>query len=124
MKIKKLLDAVPALRKIAAQDLSLKTLYTLSKTIGKIENELGLYEVQRQKLISQYCDRHESGFTVKNEFKDEFSLKFSELLDFEVDMENVKPVKIPYDEKITLSYNDLVALGDFIVLESEDDGDA
>ena len=50
MKMKTLVDAVPALRKLSAQDMALSTLHRLHILIGKATPHLQFYDEKRNAM--------------------------------------------------------------------------
>lgn len=116
-----LVYAKPALVKIASQDLTIKTLYKVSKILKKLDDELMIYEKGRKKILDNHAEISGDVYVPKEGHEDDFVREFNELYELEVDIGDIKPVKIPASEKITLSYQDLCALRDFIEIEAEDD---
>lgn len=110
MKMKELIDALPSIRKISEQDLSTKTLYSVSKTMKKLENELDFYDKRRQQLIEDYCEEKDGRTEPKPEYKEVFEREFLELLNLDITPDGFKPVEIPENENIRLSYSDLCAV--------------
>lgn len=117
MKMKTLVDAIPALQKLAKQELTIKTLYRVSKLLSKLDDELAIYSKTRESLIQNYCVVENGTVIPKEESIDEFNEKFIELLEFEIDSLGELPIEIPLEEKITLSYNDLNLIKAFIVIK-------
>ena len=121
MKIRELVDAVPSIRKISAQDLRAKTLYRVSLLLDRFDGELKSYDDVREKLIAKYCDRKGDRVVPRAECAEEFEREMLELLDTDIDMEGVKPVEIPADEDVRLSYTDLRLLDGFVTIKFEED---
>ena len=115
MKIRKLVEATPALREIANQRLPMKTLYRVTRLIRKIRPQLDFYDEQYQKLIMEYCTEDEGGFLLPVGSKTDFENALNELFDLDVEV-NIEPVSIPENEaeNLRLSYNDICALEGFI----------
>lgn len=120
MNMRALVNAKPALIKIASQDLSMKTLYRVSKLLKKLDGELAIYEKQRQRIFEQHGEVSGDIYVPREGHEEDFVREFNELLAVEVDMGDIKPVKIPADEKIAMSYQDLCAVREFIEIEMED----
>lgn len=116
MKIMQVVEALPALQKLAGQDISIKKLYKISKLLGNLENEIAFYNAQRNKILAQYCDIVGNQYVPREEDEAELNAKMRELLDTEIECD-VKEVVIGTDENIKLSYNDLVMLHGFVSLE-------
>jgi len=100
----KLINAVPAMQKLSAADLSLKCVYKVRKLLNKVDEELIFYNSENQKLREST----------------EYQKNFKELLDFEIDLEYVKPV-IHESENIKLSVNDVTLLEEFITFIFEEE---
>ena len=124
MKMKNLVDAVPSIRKIATQDLRAKTLYRVSLLLDRFDGELKAYDETKNKLIEKYCNVTDGKVTPKADCAADFERELLELLDMEIDMKGVKPVEIPADEDVRLSYSDLSLLGEFIKIKFEEDDNA
>lgn len=122
MRMADLIQAQDAFKKLAAQDLSLKTLYKIFKLLDEVEAQLKFYESQRMKLLGKYC-RYENGtYTPIPEFEEEFNDKVRELMNLElgIDEEDL-PVRISEAEDAKLSYSDLYALKKFIEIGGADE---
>lgn len=119
MTMKNLVDAAPVLRKIAGQELSLRTLYRVQKVFGKLEYNLRFYDGQRAEIVRECCEEKD-GRLVPRPGKDaEMNRRFGELLSFEVDADGIEPVVIPAEENVRLSYNDLQAVWEFVRIGEE-----
>lgn len=116
MKFKQVVEALPALQKLAGQDLSIKKLYKVSKLLGNLENEIAFYNAQRNKILAQHCDIVGNQYVPREEDLEKLNAEIGELLDTDIECE-VKDVVIGVDEDIKLSYNDLVQLKGFVSLE-------
>lgn len=116
MKIKQVVEALPSLQKLAGQDLSIKKLYKVSKLLGSLDNEIAFYNAQRSKILSQYCDIVGNQYVPRKEDEAKLNTELGELLDTDIEGE-IKEVVLGIDENIKLSYNDLVALKGFVVIE-------
>lgn len=121
MKMRNLVDAVPSIRKIANQDLRARTLYRVSLLLDRFEGELKTYDEVREKLIQKYCDAADGKVIPRKETAAEFECEMIELLDTEVNTDGLKPVEIPADEDIRISYADLCLLGEFIKIKFEEE---
>jgi len=102
LKIIELLNAIPAMQKLSAADLSLKCCHQLDKLFEKVDNEITFFNRKLQELQGKYP---EAG--------DEFKEKQSELLNFEIEIDFVRPV-IRESENIRISVNDKRFLKEFI----------
>jgi hypothetical protein len=57
----RIVNDAPALGAISQKNLPIKVSYALAKNIGKIEDELKLYNKEKQKLIDIYSIKDEEG---------------------------------------------------------------
>lgn len=121
MTIQNLVDAVPVLRKIAAQEMSVRTLYKLSRMLNKLEEYLRFYETERQEILRKYCEKQDGKTVPRAGMEDKINERFRELLEFEVDLDGLEPVMIPAEEEIRLSYNDLQAVREFVRIGEQED---
>lgn len=120
MKIKNIISAVASLQKIASAELSMKTLYSVSKLMKKVETELDFYNMERQKIAEKYGTRiDDETFRISDDKKKDYEREMSELLDIEIE-EDIKPITLPFNENVKLSYNDLIALEGFVDVQFEE----
>ena len=119
MKIGQIVEALPSLQKLAAQDLSIKMLYKIDKLLGKLNDELVFYNDQRTKIFNKYYDIVGNQYQPREENIEQLNAEMGELLDTEVECD-IKEVVINVNEDVKLSYNDLVQLKGFIRIEGED----
>lgn len=118
-----LANAKPALLKIASQDLTIRTLYKISKLMRKLDDELLIYEAQRQRILDRHGEISGEIYVPKAGHEEDFVREFNELFAVEIDLGDIKPVKIPLSEKLVLSYQDLYAVRDFVEIEGECEND-
>ena len=119
MKIIQVVNALPALQKLATQDLSIKKLYKISKLLGNLEDEIAFYYDQREKILGKYCDVVGNQYVPRKENEAELNKELNELFETEIEYE-IKEVVLSDNENIKLSYNDLVLLRGFVEIEGED----
>lgn len=119
MKIVQVVNALPALQKLATQDISIKKLYKISKLLGNLEDEIAFYNDQREKILGKYCDVVNNQYVPKKENEEDIHRELNELFETEIECE-VQEVVIGDNENIKLSYNDLVLLRGFIRIEGDD----
>ena len=116
MKIVQVVDALPSLQKLAAQDLSIKILYKVSKLLGNLDNEIAFYTEKRNQILSQYCDIVGNQYVPRKKDEAKLNNEIKELLDIDIECD-IKEVVIGCDEDIKLSYNDLMTLRGFVRIE-------
>ena len=61
MLLKEIVSAVPALGKLAAANLRLKTAYELKKTADILQKEVDFFEQERRKIVEKYGTAQEDG---------------------------------------------------------------
>jgi hypothetical protein len=118
MKIVQVVDARPSLQKLATQDLSIKTLYKVSKLLDKLDEELVFYNKQRDKILAKHCDIEGNQYKPREAEVEKLNAEMQELLNMEIEYE-VKEVAIDVNEDVKLSYNDLVSLRGFVRIEGD-----
>ena len=117
MKTKTLVDAVPALRKLSAQDMALSTLHRLHILIGKATPHLQFYDEKRNAILKKYCVEDGGRLVPLPDKKSALERDIGALLD--VDIDDIEPITVS-GEDVKLSYADYVALGGIIDFEKED----
>ncbi len=113
---KALLNSISNLRVLSKKQLPVKVSYAIAKNISKIEKELTIYEIERQKLIDKYAKKDNEGKVVADnngqiKFKDKenWEKDINELLDIEVEIEFHK-FNIKHLEGREISPAELIAL--------------
>lgn len=101
MKIKlgQIVNAVSAMRKLSEQDLSLKKAYEVYKLIKIMNEHLGYFDENREK-ISQLADNQDK--------------ELEDLLSTEIELPDFQKVQINLNEKVSISPLDLMELENFI----------
>ena len=61
MLLKEIVSAVPALGKLAAANLRLKTAYELKKTADILQKEVDFFEQEQRKIVEKYGTVREDG---------------------------------------------------------------
>lgn len=121
MKFYQLVDAEPTLRKISAQNLPVKVLYSVYCLIRKLNENLEFYYTERNEICRKYAEEKDGRFVPKPEHKGEFEKQMLELLNLEVETGDIKPVRIPADNTLRLSCDDLAAIEEFITIAFEEE---
>lgn len=120
MKMKTLIDAAPALKKIANSDMSIKTAYAVKKLVDIIEPELEYFDETRCKIIDKYSEGPEGSKVISDAYRDICAGEIADLLDIDVKAD-ITPVKIPAGEQsIKIAPNDLMVLAGIIDFEVEE----
>ena len=122
MLLKEIVSAVPALGKLAAANLRLKTAYELKKTADILQKEVDFFEQERRKIAEKYGTAQEDGTVrIPAEQRAQADEEYARLLSMEV-QPDFSRLQISISEDAKLSVNDLVALApfaDFIEHEEE-----
>lgn len=113
-----LLNSIPTLQKLSQEQLPIKISYTISKNIKAIEEELKIYEEERQKLIKKYAELDKEGkpkvndngnYVIKQENQLDFNKEVLELLDIETDI-NISKVDLNALEGLKISPSELTSV--------------
>lgn len=119
MKMIQVVNALPALQKLAAQEFTLQKLYNIKKLMGKLNEELTFYNEQRGKIYEKYSDIVGNQYVPRESDASKLNAELSELLNMEIEG-TINEVVLSIKEDIKLSYNDLVALEGFVRIEGEE----
>ena len=122
MQLKEIVSAVPALGKLAAANLRLKTAYELKKTADILQKEVDFFEQERRKIVEKYGTVREDGAVlIPAEQRAQADEEYARLLSMEV-QPDFSRLQISISEEAKLAVNDLAALApfaDFIEHEEE-----
>lgn len=78
------------------KQLPIKVSYAISKNISKIENELKIYNSEKQKFIDKYCEKDEkeevivdknNQLKIREEHLEKWNKDIHELLDIEIEID-------------------------------------
>jgi hypothetical protein len=112
--LKTIVLAIPALSKLAAEDISLRLAYRLKKNIAELQREADFFGEQRIKILEKYGTADESGnYTFDGDNEQKAIAELDELLDLEVEPV-IEPLNILITEDLKLSVNDIGLLEAFI----------
>ena len=120
MKLETIVNAYPALSKLAGQDLPLPVLYRFSKLLAALEPEINFFIQQREKLFEKYGEISAEGYTVDADKVSEFEAELKELTEMETEA-SVQRISLPLVGNVALSFADLRALEEFVTLEGGED---
>lgn len=121
MKLSTIVNAVPALQKLAATNLSPRTLYWISKLMAKVDRELAFFNREREKIVRELGKEVEGGkWEIPAENRETLDKRIADLLDIDIDDDDLKVAKIPTTEPITMSYNELRTLEGLVELELDE----
>lgn len=116
MKLKNIVEALPALQKLASEDLTIKTLYKVKKLMERLDKEIEFYNSERNKAIEQLCKQEDgTKYIIPDENREALNNRLQELLDVTVEPP-IEPLVIFTGENIRLSYKDLKALEGIVEL--------
>lgn len=81
---------------LTQKKLPIKVSYAIAKNISKIENELNIYNKERQKLIDKYCKKDKDGknivdkdnkLSIEDAYLDDWNKDLNELLNIEIEID-------------------------------------
>ncbi len=123
MKLKNIVEALPALQKLASEDLTIKTLYKVKKLMERLDKEIEFYNGERNKAIEQLCKREDgTKYTIPKENREALNKRLQELLDVTIEPP-IEPLLIyANEENIRLSYKDLITLDSIVEICGFDEG--
>lgn len=121
MNMKTLVDALPSIRKIAGQELSMKTLYRVKRLLDKLEAHLRFYNEKRTEIMERCCVVENGRYVPKPDMAETLEADMRELLDVEIDMDGIQAIRLPAEEDLRLSYADLCALAGLVEMDFEED---
>lgn len=113
-----LLNSIPTLRKLSKEQLPIKISYTISKNIKNIEEELVVYEEERQKLIKKHAELDKEGkpkvndngnYVIKQENQLDFNGEVLELMSIETDV-NISKIDLNALEGLKISPSELTSV--------------
>ena len=117
--LKTIVLAIPALSKLAAEDISLRLAYRLKKNIAELQREADFFGEQRIKILEKYGTADESGnYTFEGDNEQKAIAELDDLLDLEVEPV-IDVIDIPITEDLKLSVNDIGYLEPFIIFIEE-----
>ena len=112
--LKTIVLAIPALSKLAAEDIRLQLAYRLKKNIAELQREADFFGEQRIKILEKYGTADESGnYTFEGDNEQKAIAELDELLYLEVEPV-IEPLNILITEDLKLSVNDIGLLEAFI----------
>lgn len=111
-----IVQAMPVLNKLAAQELPVRESYKLAKLVRKLSVESEIYDRERLKLCEKYGSKNEAENRYELKDEDGFNNAYSELIAQELDLDD-EPVKL--SENIKLTAAEIISAEDFIKFEEE-----
>lgn len=123
MKLGEIIGALPALQKLAAEKLTAKALYRVSKTLSRLDKEIGFFNTERCKIVEELGEKvkdKEGAYEIPAANREEFNKRIKELSDIEIDPP-IAIIKLTTSEDICLSYNDLRMLEGIVELVEPDE---
>lgn len=120
-----LVEAKPALDRLAAERLPIKTAYRLTRLLGRVRDELKPFEAQRLAIIRQYGTKRDGS---QQQGLDLYDIPPDRAAAFERDLRALVDETVTIDQAPvvltgveTISASDLLALAPFVVVEDEVD---
>lgn len=122
MKMQTLVDASPAIRKLAGKELPLRISYSLSRLIRRMDEQLAFYDERFRAMLEEHCTAEEGGWVPHTpEDREALSGKHRELLSLDVDMGEFQPVALPEGLALDITAADLIAMEHFITITFEEE---
>lgn len=121
MKLRQIIDAAPALQKLATAELPIKRLYWVRKTLNKLNGEIEFFNEERIKILAKHNTSKDKDFVkIPPDKIDEVNEQINELLDTDVEVDNLKKFAINASDDIKLSVADINALEVFVDFDFEE----
>ena len=112
--LKDLMEAQPALERLAAERLPVKSAYRVAKLLRLARPEVDQFVAQRNELVRQFGRPRDNGdIEVTAENREAFFAKVNELAAIEVKFE-LEPLELAALDGVQVSAADLLALDRFI----------
>lgn len=122
MKMQTLVDASPAIRKLAGKELPLRISYALSRLIRRMDEHLAFYDERFRAMLEEHCRAEEGGWVPRTpDDREALSGKQRELLELEADMGEFQPVTLPEGLALDITAADLIAMEPFITIIFEEE---
>lgn len=121
-----LADASAALRKLAVQELPLKTAFRLTQAIRKADEHMEFYEERYNALLRKHCERRQEDgqdrwYPKSTAERAAFEEGLTELRALEVELEIAGPCVITDTAEIKISCADMIALEVLVKFEFTED---
>lgn len=115
-----IVQAIPALSKLSAGDLSLRLAYQLKHSIDAIQKETDFFSQQRRKILEKYGTPDGNGEYAFGDGQEEKAIaELDELLEMEVALD-IPVMVIPTTEELRLSVNDMETIAPFVEFKEEE----
>lgn len=117
-KLKSIINAREAARRLAGQVLPVAVSYRVAKLIKALNDELTTYEAERVKLCENCgtLDKARGKYVIEK--GEVFEKEYNSLLDFDVELA-VNKITLP--DTLSISPSDLISLSDFVQIEGVTD---
>lgn len=107
VKLSDIYNSIESLNKLMQVELPITVSYKLVKLLKKLNEEIGLIEQSRIKLVKKYSpDGKDENVAVPEDKRDEFFKEFAELLTTEVTL-NFEPISVSSLPNLNMSVNEL-----------------
>ncbi|WP_278682862.1 DUF1617 family protein [Paraclostridium bifermentans] len=93
---RQIVDDAIFLKELTQRQFPIKVSYAIAKNVSKIENELIVYNKEREKLLNKYAIKGDDGnilidennkLKIKDEYIDDWNKDINELLDIEIEID-------------------------------------
>lgn len=121
--LSELIDSASVMRELANKPMKTKVAFQTARLIREIEKEYNLFQESRNKLITQYGAKDESG-NLKIDENNNYSIEPTHIIDFNKELNemlnqtlslNVEPIKLDDLGETDFTPNDMVLLQPFVI---------
>ena len=122
MKMYQIIHAIPALGKLAEGDMRMTDAYRLQKLLSSLQTEIDFFNGQKMKLALKHgIENADGSVEIPKENEAEAQSELDELMAVEVKTE-FDVIRIPINDNIELSANDIGFLSPFVEFYSAEGG--
>lgn len=122
MKMLELVNAAPALRKLAMQEIPVKTAYEIARVVRRLDEHLEFHDQKFNEMLQKYCElKDDKWFPKTPEDNESLTVERAELLELDVDLGEFKKAVVAADNKLSISAADLITLENFIEIKFEEE---
>lgn len=122
MKMLELVNAAPALRKLAMQEIPVKTAYEIARVVRRLDEHLEFHDQKFNEMLQKYCElKDDKWFPKTPEDNASLTAERAELLELDVDLGEFKKAVVAADNKLSISAADLITLENFIEIKFEEE---
>ncbi len=118
MVLRQVIEAIPALNKLANAELDIKAAYRVSKIISALQSEVEFFNAKRRQIVEKHGKVNEDDTVSYEPGKQaEADKELKELISLEIQAE-IEPIEVSAGD-IRLTANDILALEPFVKFKFE-----